>query len=303
MFSTIRSIPKDALFFLKQLEKGRALRSYRSIDGAVSSQMKGFFSSGFKIVENIISQDTHAKLSDDYFIRAQCFSSTNSNISIPVLQKDFLKSIDYDSEALGYVKEYFRAFYRAEPHLQQVPKIIVTNPDIGHEEFDEARHRIPAFYHTDYPSELTIHIPLTEINEKTPRTLYLKGSHLSAAVRPMKKYTDCASLSSFEAVELFANPRDAIMIDVTGVHKAVLSASLRIMIQLKYTAGNDILNANANLEKMRASLNNANAHFQKFDVYSHKLKEDWQAMIESVDLTGKLKSELLSFKWQVHDYF
>ena len=75
------------------------------------------------------------------------------------------------------------------------------------------------------------------------------------------------------------------------------------MIQLKYTAGNDILHAGINYEKMRASLKNANSHFKKFKVYTRKLKSDWQAIFENTELTQKLRRELLSFEGQVLQYF
>ena len=303
MFSSIRSAPKDFRFFLEQLKKNQALNLYKAEGGTSSPEMNAFFETGYNLYKNAISPSIYSKLTNEYFVNAKWFLKTNSNIAIPILQRKFLKSIDYDSQMFSYVQEYFRAFYKAEPYLQQVPKIIVTNPDIEPKDFQAEQHRIPAFFHTDYPSELTIHIPLTEINEKTPRTLYLKGSHLSKAIRPMKKYASTGALSSFEHVELFANPRDALMIDVTGVHKAVLSPNLRIMIQLKYTAGNDILSVDLNPEKVKTSIENANAHFMKFGVYVRKLKDDWQAVFENADLTQKLRKELLSFEGQVRHYF
>ena len=303
MFSSIRSAPKDVRFFFEQLKKSRALNSYKAEGGSSSPEMAAFFERGYNLYKNAIPLSVYSKLTDEYFVNEKWFLDTNSNIALPILQKELLKSIDYDSPILSYVQEYFRAFYRAEPNLQQVPKIIVTNPDIESKNFDAAKHRIPAFFHTDYPSELTVHIPLTDINDKTPRTLYLRGSHVSKSVRPMKKYVNTDHLSSFEHVELFAKSRDALIIDVTGVHKAVLSPNLRIMIQLKYTAGNDILDADINYEKTKAILKNANSHFKKFKVYTRKLKDDWQAIFENTELTQKLRRELLSFEGQVLQYF
>ena len=112
MFSSIRSAPKDVRFFFEQLKKSRALNSYKADCGSSSPEMIAFFERGYHLYKNAIPLSVYSKLTDEYFVNAKWFLDTNSNIALPILQNEFLKSIDYDSPILTYVQEYFRVLYR-----------------------------------------------------------------------------------------------------------------------------------------------------------------------------------------------
>ena len=75
------------------------------------------------------------------------------------------------------------------------------------------------------------------------RQKHFTSNHIAKSL--MKKH---------QPVDCFAKKGDAILIDVTGVHRGELKQAFRIMIQVKFTCGNDILIFDENNPKFLKSL-------------------------------------------------
>ena len=179
---------------------------------------------------------------------------------------------------------------------------MVTNSLIQEKSFNEKIHKIPAFFHTDYPTEVTIHIPLTDITPKTPRTMYLDGSSMDSFVRPMKKYDARKVVNKFKTSELFAKAGDALVIDVTGIHKAVIEPQPRIMIQLKFTSGRNIL-TKLDQMKLNSQIELAQTNFSNYRNFIKLLHDDWVETTNSDLLTYRFKSDIVKLSDTIKPFF
>ena len=171
------------------------------------------------------------------------FKAAEGNYSWPVIDETLHKFLE--SKSLNkLLDDYFRLAYRGRPVLQIVPNIVITKPSISPEKFVHGKHGFPAVWHTDYPTEFTIHIPLSEIDNSTPHTQYLETTHrmpASGAARTMTDDEVSVEYAKKIKARCFSSVGDALLMDVTGVHKAQLNNKWRAMIQLKYTCGSDPL--------------------------------------------------------------
>lgn len=303
MIGSIRTLPKDVYFYFGQKRKQANLKKHKySSIFSENLLLQDLTENGFTRQHSLLSSNELLNIRQRYGLRKENFSKSNSNISLPFIGINFLQKIDYETGIGKLIREYFLICYRSEPVLQSMPTVVVTNPSIQREEFNEKMHRIPAFFHTDYPTELTVHLPLTDITSQTPRTMYLNGSSMASSVRPMKKYDATDVACKFESSELFAKAGDALVIDVTGVHKAIVSPQPRIMLQLKFTSGQNILES-ADPDKLNAQIELARSNFNNYRSYIKTIKEDWMQIPKADVLTPELKHQLIRLKNTIEPFF
>ena len=198
---------------------------------------------GCTLIPGLFSTDQVKKWIDIYGLEANNISPSKNNLTIPFVNAEIIKAI-VDSPLSELLDRYFVKVYGKKPITQTCPHIVVAKTDFDQDRFRPGENRIPAIWHTDYPYELSVHIPLTRIDTETTRTKYAKGSHRSFRVWPNfsdQTLTDTEVSRRFELKDCFADPGDGLVLDVTGLHRAHLKESYRAIIQLKYTAGNQML--------------------------------------------------------------
>ena len=197
--------------------------------------LRRFADNGFYVFRNFCEESEIFRLRSRYLCLDN-LSSNDDNLGVPFFDHSFMDRF-YESSAWQMFSMYGRSVYGLEPVLQIYPSLIVTKPTFKQEEFSSKNHRVPAGFHTDYPTELTVHVPLAEISIETSHTRYCARSHRSLRVREQRRYDSSDVVDRFEHVHLLANAGDMIAIDVTGIHRAdVVRDSVRIMIQLKFTS-------------------------------------------------------------------
>lgn len=303
MLSSIRSLPKDTWYFIEQKRKQSNVKKYKiSHDCTDDIILQDLTNKGFANYESLLDSQKLIYLREQYGLIKENFTKFDSNISLPFVNSTILKRLDYGTELGQLIKKFFHICYKITPVLQSLPHIIVTNSLIKQDSFNEKIHRIPAFFHTDYPTEVTIHIPLTDITAKTPRTMYLNGSAMDSFIRPMKKYDAKRVVDKFKSSELFAKAGDALVIDVTGVHKAVIEPKPRIMLQLKFTSEKNILNK-LSTKKLNSQIEHARSNFRNYKNYIKLMNADWIETTKSNLLTSQLKSEIIRLSDTIKPFF
>ena len=143
---------------------------------------------------------------------------------------------------------------------------------IAHENFDSKTNNFPANWHTDYESEFTVHLPLISINPSNTHTMYAVNTHTSLSGPPRNEH---AIRNIFRS---FGEKTDALMLDVDGWHQGRLEGSSpRIMVQFKYTRGNDLLlhPTEGLSDKSRAQIKRTKKHLSNYGVIKQRLKEDF----------------------------
>jgi hypothetical protein len=196
--------------------------------------LRDFADRGYHVFRSYCDASELDRLRRRYLDDVGALPSQDGNIAMPFFDPQFMSRF-FESNVWSALSTYGRAVYGRAPVLQIYPSIVVTKPTFSQGEFVRGTHRVPASYHTDYPSEMTVHIPLTDITAQTNHTRFCVGSHRAAKVSPRGTYAADAT-TPYEHVELFANAGDLLALDVTGIHRAdVVQDSLRVMIQLKFT--------------------------------------------------------------------
>jgi len=240
------------------------------------------FLNGCYVNKNAIPTELITKICKRYFIKKGNFISVNKNLSFPILDPAFLEFIS-STNFNSIINNYFQTLYDSLPILQIFPAIVITNPQINQNQYrsDDENINIPGGLHIDYPTEFTIHIPLVEINEKTPHTVYVNKSctniffnELIIRIGNTKLKNKLLQIAKINTVPLFASPGDLIMLDVTGLHRAEIKPAFRAFIQLKYTCGNDKL---INLERRKNfidSIEYLKLNFTSYPDYRSELQKD-----------------------------
>ena len=200
-----------------------------------NSKIFDLLTDGFYISESIIDIDIINHLIKKYKLNKKNFKKSYTNVQIPILDKKFLSYIHDHKKINSIINTFYSNVYNKTPVLQTPPSIVITNPLIENKKED---YQIPSKWHTDYNSEFTFHVPLIDINVDVTKTLFAKNSQndiniYSQSLINFKNY-------NYEIVPLMAKKGSVIFIDVSGAHRAELG-KFRIMVQFKFTAGNDLL--------------------------------------------------------------
>jgi hypothetical protein len=273
-FLTTYLITRSPFYIAKKYFRSKLFKNHSSFNGIMTSSSLNFnnlLDDGVVVGKNLFDNNIIEKWKKRYGIDSQSFTPWVGNLSIPFFNQD-VYSLLTDSEMLFYVNKYFHIVYGMKPVLQQIPMLVVTYPSVNQEEYQNKSHNFPASWHVDYKSEFTIHIPLTEINNKTSHTKYLKGTQNRISrppgdliVKPEnKKLLDC-----------FATPGDMIFLDVDGWHRAQLEkGTIRIFLQIKYTIGNDQLFYSDPSDKQLNSMKKIKEVAKNYDKIKECLTED-----------------------------
>jgi hypothetical protein len=226
---------------------------------------------GLAMGKNLVDSDTISSWQTRYGIAQSSFSPNLGNLSIPFYNPQ-MHELLHKSPIASYLDQYFKIAYRTKPVLQQVPVLVVTYPEVSHDSHIPSKHNFPAVWHVDYRSEFTIHLPLTIIDQNTSHTKYKKGSHYSTVFLPNE--ATCPDPSKI--VNVFGSPGDAIFMDVDGLHRAHLGQNnLRVIVQLKFTTGNDMLHiCDVNHPKLYKNIARTKEHFKNYSKIRAVLLED-----------------------------
>lgn len=161
------------------------------------------------------------------------------NLTFPFFDEKIMKKI-LSSEIIKKINSFFQKVYNLKPVLQQSPLIIITKPSIQNEDMNKSV-KIPADYHTDYPTEMAIHIPLNDLKEDVIHTVYCQKSNRNLLTKSTSKYDD-KFVSKFKKIKLATLKGNAIILDTQGIHKAnVKKGDLRIMLFLKFSSKNNLI--------------------------------------------------------------
>jgi hypothetical protein len=221
----------------KIVRRRAAISSNNSIEITPKPELAELLKTGACSLKNCIPAESIESWHSMYGIHESNFSSALGNYGFPFYNAQ-LHSLLTDSLLLTTIKTYFQLIYNKAPVLQVIPNIVITSPLIEQNSFQRGVHNFPANWHVDYNSEFTVHIPLTTISSRTSHTKYLSGSHVSL-LRPSlrKEEVDTSDVKCCSAVL-----GEALLIDVDGWHRAhLVPNTCRILIQLKFTTGNDAL--------------------------------------------------------------
>ena len=232
------------------LRASKAIRSWSyGLRPKRSVSALSLIDNGYLLVPDLFGESAANAVISEYGFSERSFKRAAGNLTWPCLSTHLVKLLN-DARYQTLLQTYFRVMYGAPPVLQTIPSLVVSYPSIAPEEFDSRRHGFPAAWHTDYPGEFTVHLPLTDITESTSHTAYVSGSakgfRLYRKSRPQ-------TLAGKEFLG-FAKSGDALFFDVCGIHRANLRPGLRAMIQIKYTLGNDMLLFNKHNKKYWSNL-------------------------------------------------
>lgn len=263
-------IKKNYFYYLNSNED----KSFQSI------LEKGYFIEKNILNNNDINAILNKYLDSNYLNNEKRF---DYNLFYPFFDEKILNKI-LSSETMHLAKKFFSMIYQSIPKFQQCPLLIITKPNLNNNEI-ENRIKIPATFHTDYPTEMSLHIPLVDLNENEIFTTYCQGSNRSYFVLPTTDY-DQDYVKKFKQIKLTSNKGDGILLDTQGIHKAKIEKnSIRIMLFIKFSSEKNLLeniDYSSNSEKAKKSnffkfdheqtLKDMNGHKEKRYLNSNQLK-------------------------------
>ena len=257
---------RNLIFLIKKKLARKAL-----LKTATTGQLRELAQKGAINYKGIIDRDMLDGWVSKYGLDVSNITPSEGNIAIPFFNKDVL-SLLTDGKFAVLLDEYFMKMYGCHPVLQSIPYLVITYPNITHDNFDPKKNNFPANWHTDYQSEFTVHVPITAINSSNTHTVYAVNTHTSLKEPPKNKY---AIQNVFRS---FGEKTDAIMLDVDGWHQGRLEGSSpRIMVQFKYTTGNDLLlyPTDGVSDKARAQIERTKRNLNNYGAIKQRLKEDF----------------------------
>ena len=197
------------------------------------------------------------------------------NLSIPFFDKKIIEKIT--SSSLFFVlKKFYSMTCNSEIFFQQTPLIVITKSSVD-QSLANDNTRIPVRFHTDYPSEISLQIPLINQLDYSPHTLYLEKTNRDIKFKCSTIY-DEKKLNDYNKVKLLGNEGDAVLIDTQGVHRAnIFKNSLRIMLFFKFSSKKNIL---SNIDYKELYKRSAKLNYFKYDNKS-KFLEDYNFAISS----------------------
>ena len=244
-----------------------------------------------------VDKDIIDKWIYSYGLDINNINPSEGNLAFPFFNEDLLKMLK-NSNFSNLLDEYFYKLHGCYPVLQQIPFIVITYPNIDQTDFDPSKHNFPANWHTDYQSEFTVHIPFISIDSLSTHTLYSVGTHTSIFNAP-KNNKNIKNI--FKA---FGQKTDAIMLDVDGWHSGKLDGTNpRIMLQLKYTKGNDLLTHPAEElpEKQEMQILRTRGNLKNYEKIRRCLLND-MSYIKNLDLKEK-RFKIIKDNIKFYDYY
>jgi len=262
-------------FSKKKLNRARYLKM--NLDDDLSVLMRdGLFRFNKSVDPEIIDQWI-----ERYKIDSTKITPSEGNLMIPFFNAEIDKLLT-SSKFSELLEKYFYAIYGCKPVLQCIPGLVMTFPSISQGEFKRGTHNFPAVWHVDYLSEFTIHMPLLAINSTNTHTMYAVDTHTSIFNPPRK------GPRGKKIARSFANKSDVVMLDVDGWHTGRLEGtSARIMVQFKFTKGNDLLRPSVNglSVKELKQIDRTKRCIQNYDELINCLIED-RNYIKAKDFSG-----------------
>lgn len=252
-------------FFKKKLARKSLLKK------TIAKPLRELAENGAINYKGIIDIDILDRWITEYGLDVNNITPSEGNLAIPFFNEDVLNILT-DSKFAVLLDDYFMNMYGCHPVLQCIPYLVITYPDIVHENFDIKTNNFPANWHTDYLSEFTVHLPLISINSSNTHTMYAKNTHTSLFGPPRNER---AIRNIFKS---FGEKTDALMLDVDGWHQGRLEGSSpRIMVQFKYTRGNDLLlhPTEGHSDKALAQIKRTKKNLSNYGVIKQRLKEDY----------------------------
>ena len=257
-------------------------RISRKLKISENSNIQDLLINGFSIFDSLIDKNILNNLIIKYQLDEKNFKKSYTNVTIPILDAEFINYISNHKKINSIVEDFYFSTYGTKAFLQIHPAIVITNPSFKN---TKEHYNIPNKWHTDYKSEFTFHIPLTDINSDSTKTVYAEKSQNILSINPESNL----NINDYESniIPLEAKKGSVIFIDVSGAHKAELG-KFRAMIQFKFTSGNDLLNE---LIKPQAYFNLGEKFKENFLLSTNQLKTSFYDDIQMLDN--------LSDKWGV----
>ena len=211
-------------------------RISRKLEISENSNIQDLLIDGFSIYDSFIDKNILNNIIRKYQLDEQNFKKSYTNVAIPILDDEFINYISNHKKINSIVEDFYFSTYGTKAFLQTPPSIVITNPSFKKSKED---YSIPHKWHTDYKSEFTFHIPLTDINSDSTKTVYAEKSQNILSIDSQSNL----NINDYESniIPLEAKKGSVIFIDVSGAHKAELG-KFRAMIQFKFTSGNDLFN-------------------------------------------------------------
>jgi hypothetical protein len=261
---------------VRKVYKAQKLLKTSRGDHCIGAELLKLIDLGWVNLEGAYGSEKALNMCRRYDISPGNFKADEGNYSWPIMNRELHGFLESD-ELLGILTGYFKGVYGKMPVLQTIPSVVVTKPSLEQQDFIHGKHRFPAVWHTDYPTEFTVHIPLCEINASTPHTKYIETSHRHLSGGHARAQPDADTSPDYKdkkVAECFAEPGDAILLDVTGLHRAQLTCMYRALIQLKYTCGNDTLIFDSQNEKFRGIVKVVREGFCQNDRLAERIAQD-----------------------------
>ena len=214
------------LNFLPTLIKS-ILRKYsrKTFSLKVKLKMKGvLIVKGSKIFQKNIEEFISRYLINDLEI-----IPGNQNISFPIC--DELTMLKIYGEFRNQIFQYYQDNWSMDPILQDCPRLVISYPHTSY----ELSGGFPEKFHKDYLTELTVHVPIIDINDSMPHTEYIETSHLKP--RLIDLFINKKINQSYKnPKKLLCKKGDYIIMDVSGLHRGSLLSKRnpRIMLQYKF---------------------------------------------------------------------
>jgi len=232
-----------------------------------------------------ISDAVINKWKNDYFINRSSYIPSDGNITFPFYNREMHELLK-SSNFISLIGEYFQSVYHEKPILQKIPSVVITYPTVSQQQFDNSKNHFPAGWHIDYPYEFTVHIPLEEISLLTSHTKYISGSQYRLTSPSLN--SDLIEDNN-TVVDCLADAGDILCLDVEGWHRAQLERnSYRAMIQLKFTAGNDLLYWQDS-KKSQTVIQRSVKGIKVYGELKERLKEDLKYIESLLDFNVDLK--------------
>jgi len=209
-------------------------------------------------------------LSDDTFLPCE------GNIAWPVMD-DQIRDILCNTTFRECITDYFYCAYREIPILQMVPTITVTKPNITQEEYKHGFHAFPGAWHTDYPTEMGVHIPVNDITTQTTHTKYIETSNRVALEPDGLLLNDSFMEETYGPnciVQCLAKAGEVLIMDTTGFHRAELNVEPRIVLQFKFTAGNDPILLKADNPSFKKTVGRVKENCGELEALKKMIKSD-----------------------------
>ena len=207
-------------------------------------------------------------------------------IYVPI-DKIILEKV-FSSEIFRKTKIFFKSIYNVDPVLQQSPLIVITKPSFDENEM-RTSYKIPADYHTDYPTEMALHIPLNDLKEGVIHTVYCKSSNRNIFIKSTSKYSENFT-NKFKKINLVSKRGAGILLDTQGIHKAnVKKANIRIMLFFKFSSKNNIIK---NVNYTESSFSAKKSSYFKFDKEKLMIDKNYSTVL------GLEKKQI-----EIFDYF